>query len=231
MQDVSLDVGRGEIFGLLGPNGAGKTTLIKVLLGLVRGSSGAATLLGFPAGDRRGRRTVGYLPEQLRIARHHTARTALQFYGQLHGLDATTIRKRSSKLIDLVGLQGRDVESVKRFSKGMLQRLGLAQAMLHEPELLFLDEPTDGLDPIGRSQVRSVLQQLRDQGRTVFVNSHLLQEVELICDRVSVLDRGRVRYVGTIRDLTPNEQLKVTFVCRVNRKRSSPPSAVYTLAL
>lgn len=215
--DVSFEVRRGEIFGLLGPNGAGKTTLVKVLLGIVRGSTGAATMLGYPAGDRRGRRKVGYLPEQLRVARHHTARTALQFYGQLHHMTREQIRTRGGQLLELVGLQGRDVESVSRFSKGMLQRLGLAQAMLNDPDLLFLDEPTDGLDPVGRSQVRTVLQRLRDEGRTIFLNSHLLQEVELICDRIAVLDRGEVKYTGTIRDLTPAENLRVTFVCRGER--------------
>ena len=216
LSEVSLEVGRGEIFGLLGPNGAGKTTLVKVLLGIVRATGGSATMLGFPAGDRRGRRRVGYLPEQLRVARHHTARTALQFYGQLHDLTTAQIRRKSQQLIDLVGLKGRDVESVRRFSKGMLQRLGLAQAMLNDPELLFLDEPTDGLDPVGRSQVRLLLQQMRDQGRTIFLNSHLLQEVELICDRIAVLDGGRVKYTGTIRDLTPADQSQVTFVCRAD---------------
>ena len=139
-----------------------------------------------------------------------------EFYGQLHNMTAEQIRRRSHQLIELVGLDGRDVESVRRFSKGMLQRLGLAQAMLNDPELLFLDEPTDGLDPVGRSQVRTILQQLSDQGRTIFLNSHLLQEVELVCDRITVLDHGQVKYTGTIRDLTPTDKLQVTFVCRAD---------------
>ncbi len=201
---VSFDVHPGEIFALLGPNGAGKTTLIKVLLGIIRRSGGKAEMLGYPAGDRRGRARVGYLPEHLQIPRHQSARTALEFYGQLSGLSVAEVRKKRDELLGRVGLAGRDRESVKRFSKGMLQRLGLAQALLHDPELLILDEPTDGLDPIGRSQVRVILQQLRDEGRTVFLNSHLLQEVELICDRVAIMDKGQLRFVGTIGDITPS---------------------------
>ncbi len=198
-----MDVRRGEIFALLGPNGAGKTTLIKILLGIIRSSQGGATVLGAAAGNRGIRRNVGYLPEHLRISGHHTARSALQFYGQLGGMSPQVIRKRRDALLSKVGLAGRDRESVKRFSKGMLQRLGLAQALLHDPQLLIMDEPTDGLDPIGRSQVRAILQELRDQGRTVFINSHLLQEVELICDRVAILHRGQLKYLGAVQQLQP----------------------------
>jgi ABC-2 type transport system ATP-binding protein len=149
---------------------------------------------------------VGYLPEHLQIPAHQTARTALDYYGRLSGLSSAQIRQRRGELIELVGLAGRDRESVKRFSKGMLQRLGLAQALLHNPAVLILDEPTDGLDPVGRSQVRNILQQLRDEGRTVFLNSHLLQEVELFCDRVAILDQGHLRCVGRIDELTPPQE-------------------------
>ena len=200
---VSLDVAKGSIFGLLGPNGAGKTTLVKILLGIIRRSEGDAKLLGYTAGDMRGRRRVGYLPEQLKLPPHQTARTALEFYGRLSGMTHRDIRVRSEQVLDLVGLRGRDKESVKRFSKGMQQRLGLAQSLLHDPDVLFLDEPTDGLDPVGRTQVREIMRRLQDQGRTVFVNSHLLQEVELICDRVAILDKGMLRYVGVLDELTP----------------------------
>ena len=214
LNGVSFDVRPGEIFALLGPNGAGKTTLIKILLGIIRRTGGNASLLGFPAGDRRGRMRVGYLPEHLRIPRHQTARTALEFYGQLSGMSKSEVRKKADGLLELVGLAGRDRESVKQFSKGMLQRLGLAQALLHDPELIILDEPTDGLDPVGRSQIRSILQRLRDEGRGVFLNSHLLQEVELVCDRVAILQKGTLRFVGTIDELTPDEagevELKLT---------------------
>ena len=193
----------GEVFALLGPNGAGKTTLLKILLGIIRSSGGAATLLGFPAGDRRGRRKVGYLPEHLRIPPHHTSVTALDYYGSLSGLSPAEIRSRRDGLLDRVGLAGRDRESVKRFSKGMRQRLGLAQALLHDPEVLILDEPTDGLDPVGRSEVRRILTELRAAGKTVFLNSHLLQEVELVCDRVAILHQGRLRFVGALDELRP----------------------------
>jgi len=201
LRGVSLRVERGEIFGLLGPNGAGKTTLIKVLLGIVRRSGGSATLLGRSAGDRAGRMKVGYLPENLRIANHHTALTALEYYGKLSGLSWQEIKSERFRLLESVGLADRTRESVKKFSKGMLQRLGLAQALLHDPELLILDEPTDGLDPVGRSHVRNVLTQLKTQGKTVFLNSHMLQEVELICDRVAILDRGLVKAVGDVHEL------------------------------
>ena len=205
LNNVSFDVFSGQVFGLLGPNGAGKTTLVKILLGIARSSAGTARLLGHAAGDRRGRRRVGYLPEHLRLARHQTARTALELYGNLSGLSNSEVRAKREGLLELVGLDGRDKESVRRFSKGMQQRLGIAQALLHDPDVLFLDEPTDGLDPVGRSKVRLLLQKLRDEGKTVFLNSHLLQEVELICDRVAILDHGELKFVGTIDDLTPSE--------------------------
>ncbi len=206
LRGISFRVGPGEIFGLLGPNGAGKTTAIKILLGIAHASSGSAQLLGFPAGDRRGRQRVGYLPENLQFPRHQTARTALEYYGRLSGLSHADIRDKREPLLALVGLQDRDRESVKRYSKGMLQRLGLAQALLHDPDVLILDEPTDGLDPVGRSHVRNILVRLRNEGRTVFLNSHLLQEVELVCDRVAILDKGQMRFEGTIADLTPTHE-------------------------
>jgi ABC-2 type transport system ATP-binding protein len=200
LKGLSFTVGPGEIFGLLGPNGAGKTTFIKILLGIVRASGGRATLLGHPAGSRRGRSQVGYLPENLRIARHHTGHSALDYYGWLSGLPLRVVRSRASELLPLVGLAQRAGDPVSKYSKGMLQRLGLAQALLHDPQLVILDEPTDGLDPVGRSHVRNVLQQLKQRGKTVFVNSHILQEVELICDRVAILDKGLLRYVGPVHE-------------------------------
>jgi ABC-2 type transport system ATP-binding protein len=201
LRGVSLHACAGEVFGLLGPNGAGKTTLIKTLLGVVRASSGSATLFGKPAGSRDASMRVGYLPESLRIDRHHTARSALRFYGRMSGMSEASISRRSDELLQLVGLAGRDRESVKRFSKGMYQRLGLAQSLMHDPDLLVLDEPTDGLDPVGRNQVRQVLEFLRSQGKTIFLNSHILQEVELVCSRVAILASGEIRGMGTIDEL------------------------------
>lgn len=202
LRGVSLSAAAGEVFGLLGPNGAGKTTLIKILLGVVRPSDGAASLFGEPVGSTAARRRVGYLPESLRVDRHHTARSALKYYGRLSGMSPNDITRRSDELLDLVGLKGRDKESVKRFSKGMYQRLGLAQALMHNPDLLVLDEPTDGLDPVGRNEVRRVIERLRDDGKTIFLNSHILQEVEMICTRVAILSKGEICGSGNIDEMS-----------------------------
>lgn len=205
LRGVTLSVGPGEIFGLLGPNGAGKTTMIKILLGIVRRTSGTARLCGANAGVRRGRRQVGFLPEHHRIPRHLTAYTALDYYGGLSNLSSAEVRRRRDPLLDMVGLAGWGRTPVRKFSKGMQQRLGLAQAMLHDPDLLILDEPTDGVDPEGRAQMRKVLERLKAEQKTIFLNSHLLQEVELVCDRVAILDRGLVRREGTIEELTRSD--------------------------
>jgi len=210
LRGVSFQVQRGEIFGLLGPNGAGKTTLIKVLLGIIRKSGGGATLLGRSPGDRQSRKHVGYLPEAHRIPRHHTGNTALEYYGMLSGLSGQEIRRRRPELLELVGLEDWGKTSVKKYSKGMQQRLGLAQALMHEPELLFLDEPTDGVDPVGRSEMRALLHRLKAQGKTIFLNSHQLQEVELVCDRVVILDKGQVGREGHVSEITQRSRLEVT---------------------
>ena len=195
---VSLSVNRGEIFGLLGPNGAGKTTLIKILLGLVHKSSGEAQMLGRPAGHRLTRRKIGYLPEHHRIPYHLNGNTALEYYGGLSNMPLREIRRRRPQLLEMVGLGRWGKTLVRKYSKGMLQRLGLAQAMLHDPDLLILDEPTDGVDPVGRAEIREVLARLKSEGKTVFLNSHLLQEVELVCDRVAILGRGKLRRMDTV---------------------------------
>lgn len=202
LRGVTLEIPRGRIYGLLGPNGAGKTTLIKVLLGIVRRTSGSATVLGMPAGRIAARHRIGYLPENHRIPRHLTGRTALEYYGCLSGMAIGEVRRRIPELIDKVGLKGRDRDRVSGYSKGMQQRLGLAQAMLHRPELIILDEPTDGVDPVGRTEIREVLRGLASEGTSIFLNSHLLQEIELICESVAILQQGRLCHTGTIRDLT-----------------------------
>lgn len=204
LRGVSLTAKAGEVFGLLGPNGAGKTTLIKTLLGVVKATGGTATLFGQSVGSAAARRRVGYLPESLRVDRHHTARSALQYYGRLSEMSAPDIQRRSDELLRIVGLEGRDRESVRRFSKGMYQRLGLAQALMHDPDLLVLDEPTDGLDPVGRNEVRRVIDRLRNLGKTIFLNSHILQEVELVCTRVAIMAGGQVLAIG------PLDQLQTT---------------------
>src|SRR5262245_22559590 len=212
LRGVSFRVERGTIFGLLGPNGAGKTTLIKVLLGIVRKTGGTAALLGHAAGDRHGRRRVGYLPENHRIPRHHTANSALEYYGSLSGMSGTEIRNRRPELLELVGLGSWGRSSVKKFSKGMLQRLGLAQALMHNPELLILDEPTDGVDPVGRSEMRGTLQRLKSDGKTIFINSTLLQEIDLDCDRVGILVQGELRREGLVEEITRRHETEMTVV-------------------
>lgn len=206
LKGIQLQVRAGEVFGLLGPNGAGKTTLIKILLGIVRGTSGQAQVMGLPAGSKAARKMIGYLPENLSFPSHHTAISALQLFGRLSSLPEKLIASRSTELLELVGLAGRERELVRRYSKGMRQRLGLAQALLHDPQLLIMDEPTDGLDPVGRSEIRSLISSLKQRGKTVFLNSHILQEVELICDRVAILAGGELRGVGTPAELTTQFQ-------------------------
>lgn len=198
---LTLQVQRGEVFGFLGPNGAGKTTSIKMLLGLVKPTSGEAKLLGRSIQDRRACAKVGFLPEHFRFHDWLTAQEFLTLHGQLYGMGTDAIARRSSELLDLVGLSPFHDKFLRTFSKGMLQRIGLAQALLNEPELVFLDEPTSGLDPVGRRQVRDIIRQLRQQGTTVFLNSHLLSEVEITCDRVAFIKHGEVLQVNPVSTL------------------------------
>ena len=222
LRGISFDVRPGEVFGLLGPNGAGKTTFIKVLLGIIRPNAGSAKLFGHDAGDPRGRRKVGYLPERLVVPRHHTAYTALEYYGQLSGMTVAQVRARQGEVLDLVGLTDRASDLVRKYSKGMQQRIGLGQALMHNPEILILDEPTDGLDPVGRAQVRSILDRLRGEGKTIFLNSHLLQEVELICDRVAILDHGQLKRVGPVHDMTSGSSDEDAAEAEVVEKEETP---------
>ncbi len=201
---VDLEVGRGTVFGLLGPNGAGKTTLIKILLGLVRGHGGTAEMFGLPAGSTESRRRVGYLPEAHRLPNYLTGWQVMVLFGMLAGRDKKEVERRAPALLERVGMLKDSQRKVKEYSKGMQQRLGLAQALVHDPELVFLDEPTDGVDPVGRMTIREMVQDLKDSGVTVFLNSHLLMEVEMICDRVVIMDKGRILREGTIAELTPN---------------------------
>ena len=202
LRGVTLEVAPGEIFGLLGRNGAGKTTLVKILLDLVRPTRGAARLLGQPSRAARARRDVGYLPEDHRFPDHHTGESALRFYGGLSGLRGAPLRARSREVLGQFGLAEAARRKIRSFSKGMKQRLGLAQVFLAEPHVLFLDEPTDGVDPVGRAQIRGLLEEQKRRGRTIFLNSHLLSEVEQLCDRVGILDQGTLVRCGTIAELT-----------------------------
>lgn len=202
LRGVTLRVQSGEIYGLLGQNGAGKTTLIKILLGIARYWRGEAYLLGSPAGTVKVRRRVGYLPEDHRFPPYHTASSLLDFYGRLYGIERRERRRRIPEYLDLVGLRDRADSKIRTYSKGMKQRVGIAQALFHEPEVIFLDEPTDGVDPLGRRQIREMLQRLKARGKTIFLNSHLLGEVELVCDRVGILRAGRLIREGGVEELT-----------------------------
>jgi ABC-2 type transport system ATP-binding protein len=203
--DLSLRVGAGEIFGFLGPNGAGKTTSIKMLLALIEPTSGTGQLLGAPLGDRAARARIGFLPEHFRFHDTLTATELLRFHGRLYGLRGASLDARIDWLLTRVDLLDAADRPVRGFSKGMLQRVGLAQALLNEPQLVFLDEPTSGLDPLGRLLVRGIIDELRADGVTVFVNSHLLGEVEATCDRVAFVKRGRI--VAERRLSSPTETL------------------------
>jgi ABC-2 type transport system ATP-binding protein len=205
LRGVSIAVEHGEIFGLLGQNGAGKTTLIKILLGITKPTSGSATLLGARAGATNARRQVGYLPEDHHFPDYHTGYSLLDFYGALQDMPGSARRKRIPYVLGLVGLVGRMHYKIRTYSKGMKQRVGIAQALLHDPEVIFLDEPTDGIDPVGRRDVRKLLQHLKEEGKTIFVNSHLLGEIELMCDRVAVLQAGRLVKIGDVASLTRQE--------------------------
>ena len=198
---LDLSVRRGEIFGLLGPNGSGKSTTIKMLLGLLHPSGGSIRLLGGRPGDVSVRRRIGYLPEESYLYRYLTPRETLHFYGRLFDLPSAARRQRTDQLLEMTGLTAAADRAVGEFSKGMARRLGLAQALLNAPELLVLDEPTSGLDPMGCRQVKDLLRALADQGTTILLTSHLLADVEHICDRVVIMYDGRPRAAGTLQEL------------------------------
>ncbi|MGD0590271.1 MAG: ABC transporter ATP-binding protein [Bacteroidota bacterium] len=202
LEKVSLSIEQGEIFGLLGPNGAGKTTFVKLLLSIAHPTSGTATVLGHSLGQRALKEQCGYLPESHRYPGFLTALDTLIFFGRLNGLQEKILKDKAHVLLEMVGLKDWAKVKTKKFSKGMLQRLGLAQALVNDPKLLFLDEPTDGVDPIGRKEIRDLLLQLKGEGTTIFLNSHLLSEIEMMCDRVAILNKGKVVRTGTISELT-----------------------------
>lgn len=199
--DISLSLDAGEVFGLLGPNGAGKSTFIKVLVGLLTPTSGRARILGLPYGSLQARRQVGFLPENFRYHDWMTAAELLEFHGALHGLSRGEARRGVPEVLATVGLPGLARRLVRTFSKGMQQRLGLAVALLPRPRLLFLDEPTSALDPLGRREIREIMQRLQDRGMTIFLNSHLLTEVERVCQKVAVIKKGRIVATGRLEEL------------------------------
>jgi ABC-2 type transport system ATP-binding protein len=215
LDGLSLSVRKGEIYGFLGPNGAGKTTTFKILLGLMRPSGGRAEILGRPAGDVEVRARVGFLPEAPYFYDYLTAEEFLTFYGQLAGLAKVEVAKRVERLLEVVGLTEARHRQLRKLSRGMLQRVGLAQALIHDPELVLLDEPMSGLDPVGRIQIRNIILGLRDQGKTVFFSSHIIPDVEMICDRVGIVVRGKLVASGRVEELIkPGHTQSVEVVCQ-----------------
>lgn len=207
LKGVTLSVESGEIYGLLGRNGAGKTTLVKILLGVTHATKGEALLFGQPARQTWSRQRVGFLPEDHRLIDYHTASSALDFYGALSGCPRAERRKRIPELLELVELAKWSNTKLRKFSKGMKQRLALAQAMLHDPDVLFFDEPTDGVDPLGRKKIRDIILRLRERGKTIFLNSHLLSEVEMVCTRIGILESGKLIREGPLEDFTKSKNM------------------------
>lgn len=201
LNKLNLQIHRGEIFGLLGPNGSGKTTAVKLLLGLLFPTYGNSRVLGAPAGDVRTYQKIGFLPEESYFYRFLNAEETLDFYGQLFGIPKRELREKSEELIELTGLTDAKKRRLGEYSKGMARRIGLAQALINDPELIFLDEPTSGMDPIGCREIKDLVLDLKRRGKTIFLCSHLLADVEDICDRVAILHKGDLIKIGTVSDL------------------------------
>ena len=202
LDDVTLSVEQGEVFGLLGPNGAGKTTFLKVLLGITHANSGSATIGGLGPGDPLSRQKVGYLPENHRFPSHLTGLGLLEFTGRMYGMSASRIDERADELLELVGMDRWANTRIRKYSKGMSQRIGLAQALICDPDILLLDEPTDGVDPVGKMEIRDVLKKARSEGKSIVLNSHLLSEVEAVADRIAILSRGKLIKVSGVEEFT-----------------------------
>ncbi len=205
LRGIDMRVHRGEVFGLLGPNGAGKSTLVKILLTVISPTRAEGTVLGMPVGHKGTLARVGYLPEHHKFPDYLTGGQVLDFYAALSGVPRARRRARAPELLELVGMTAWAKTRVRQYSKGMRQRIGIAQALMHDPDLVVLDEPTDGVDPVGRRDIRAMVQRLKDLGKTVFLNSHLLSELEMVCDRVAILVQGMVASQGTIAELTDDQ--------------------------
>ena len=206
LRGVDMKVHKGEVFGLLGPNGAGKSTLVKILMTVIRASACEGTVLGRAVGDKHALARVGYLPEHHRFPNYLKGWQVLDFYGAMAGVPRRDRKKRIGELLELVGMGDWAKKRIKQYSKGMRQRVGLAQALMNDPELVLLDEPTDGVDPVGRRDIRGICQRLKEEGRTVFLNSHLLSELEMVCDRVAIMVQGVIASQGTIDELTVDQR-------------------------
>jgi ABC-2 type transport system ATP-binding protein len=212
LRGLSLDVRPGEVFGYLGPNGAGKTTTLKLLMGLMFPTGGSAKILGLDINHPQVKASIGFLPEQPYFYDYLTATELLEYYAQLSGVPAKERGPRARKMLERVGLGESANTQLRKFSKGMLQRVGIAQAIIHDPKVVFMDEPMSGLDPIGRREVRDLIQELHDEGKTIFFSTHILSDAETLCDRVAVLNKGELRGVGVVADLLANTGDKVEIV-------------------
>jgi len=212
LKPLNLTVESGEVFGFLGPNGAGKTTTLKLLMGLVFPTSGTARILGMELDDPRMKAQIGFLPEQPYFYDYLTARELLKYYGQLSGVEASQLVRKVDAVLERVGLRDATDVQLRKFSKGMLQRAGIAQAILHDPKVVFLDEPMSGLDPMGRREVRDLIEELKQQGKTVFFSTHILSDAEALCDRVAVIHQGELRGVGRVAELTSSVAGKVELI-------------------
>ena len=212
LKPLHLQVEVGEIFGFLGPNGAGKTTTLKMLMGLTFPTAGSGRILGMDLNDPRVKARIGFLPEQPYFYDYLTARELLDYYGRLSGVPGNERGRKVTAMLEQVGLADAANVQLRKFSKGMLQRVGIAQAILHNPEVVFLDEPMSGLDPVGRREVRDLIEQLKSEGKTVFFSTHILSDAEALCDRVAILNRGELRGVGAVEDLTSSVEGKVELV-------------------
>jgi len=212
LRPLSLSIEEGEVFGFLGPNGAGKTTTLKLLMGLVSPTAGSARILGMDFNDPRVKAQIGFLPEQPYFYDYLTAHELLIYYAQLSGVGAKDRKKRATEMLERFGLADSARLQLRKFSKGMLQRVGLAQAILHNPKVVFLDEPMSGLDPMGRREVREMIQQMRNEGKTVFFSTHILSDAEALCDRVAVIHQGELRGVGSVAQLTSEAKRKVEII-------------------
>jgi ABC-2 type transport system ATP-binding protein len=212
LRPLTLTIEEGEVFGFLGPNGAGKTTTLKLLMGLASPSAGTARILGMDLDDARVKAQIGFLPEQPYFYDHLTAEELLIYYAQLSGVPPKGRAAKVAQLLERLGLGDAARSQLRKYSKGMLQRVGLAQAILHDPKVVFLDEPMSGLDPMGRREVRELIEELRDEGKTVFFSTHILSDAEALCDRVAVIHQGELRGVGAVAQLTAQSQGKVEII-------------------
>lgn len=221
LDKLTLSVSKGSIFGLIGPNGAGKTTLVKLLLGIVLPTEGSISIFDKDYRDTSIKNKIGYLPENHKFPLFFTGYDTLRYFGMLSNIESSALKTRIPKLLQLVGMSQWSKAKIKTYSKGMMQRIGIAQALINDPELIFLDEPTDGIDPIGRIQIREILLNLKKEGKTIFLNSHLLSEVEQITDKIAILDKGKLIREGGLNEMS---ELNATYIIRIEGNIDLIPS-------